>query len=385
MPKLTLTDISVQRLKPGDRQTRYFDASLPGFGILVGKHRKTWFLMKGEDRKIVTLGRYPDMPLKDARLAAMAEKGKALDKWSFDAQRGVQLFLEAAKTRVEPATYGQYEHYLSLFKFKGDVSDLTRTAIRRKLDDLADRPTAQNMAYATLRNFFNWLVACDYIVRSPIAGMEAPNKTSYRDRVLTDEELKAIWKATEPKEGSPGWRKFCRLVRILMCTGQRREEINGLEPEYVSDFLHFPDTKNDFAHTIPVTPLVREHLDMVPFKFNDWNRCKKVLDKKMREHLAAPEKMKPWVIHDLRRTFSTNCARLGVPIHVTEKILNHRSGSFSGVVGIYNKHSYLKEMDDALMAHETHIRKVCEIRNPEPPLPPDERYLGRVTTVLRTS
>ncbi len=377
MPKLTLTDISVQRLKPGDRQTRYFDASLPGFGILVGQHRKTWFLMKGEDRKLVSLGRYPDMSLKDARLAAMAEKGKSLDRWSFDAQRGVQLFLEAAKTRVEPGTYGQYEHYLGLFKFKGDMADITRTAIRRGLDHLSDRPTAQNMAYATLRNFFNWCVTQDYIARSPIAGMEAPTKTSYRDRVLSDDEVKAIWKATDPTEGSPGYRKFARIVRILMLTGQRRQEICELEPECVTDFLHFPDTKNDFPHSIPVTPLVREHLDVVPFNFNDWNRCKQVLDKKIG--------VTDWVIHDLRRTFATNCARLGVPIHVTEKILNHRSGSFSGVVGIYNRHSYIKEMADALFMHEQFIVKTCEVRKPEPPLPPDERYMRRVTTVVRTS
>lgn len=379
MTTLTLTDITIQRLPlQTHSQKIYWDESLPGFGVRVGKQTKTFILMRGKTRRLITLGRYPHTSLKSARNAAMLEKSRKYRKEDFSSSKAVQLFLDDAKTRVEPPTHGQYTHYLKFFNLKGSLSDITRTGVRRKLDELEGKPTAQNMAFVTLRNFLNWCAARDYIDRNPIIGMEPPNKLASRDRVLSDEELKAIWKATEPNEGSPGWRKFCRIMRVLICSGQRRQEIAELQPEHVTDFLHFPDTKNGLAHMIPVTPLVREHLDIVPFNFNDWNRCKELLDTK--------SGVTDWVIHDLRRTFSTNCAKLEVPIHVTEKILNHTTSAvLTNVALIYNRHKYIKEMDDALMAHEEHIRKICEVRKPEPSMPPDERYLQRVTTVLRTS
>lgn len=68
-----------------------------------------------------------------------------------------------------------------------------------------------------------------------------------------------------------------------------------------------------------------------------------------------------WTLHDLRRTFATNCAKLGIPIHITELILNHRTGTISGIVRVYNRYSYLDEMKDALLLHEKHIRKIVEL------------------------
>jgi len=389
MPRTLLTDISVQRLKPTTgRQTRFYDETLPGFGVLVSQRIKSFFIVKGEDRKLITLGRYPEMGLKEARIAAKREMVQPTKTDSPDAQEAIETYLAECKGRIEKQTHDQYTYYLNTFEFDGPLSEITRTAIKRKLASLHDKPTAANMAYATLRGFLNWCLRQEYLDKHPLLGMTPPNKLSSRERVLSDDELKAIWTATGT-DGSAGWLKFCRIVRVLILTGQRRQEICELEPEHVSDFIHIIDPKNDFTHTIPVTPLVKEHLQ-VPYDFNDWNRCKELLDKRIGSYFAENGLTNtitahPWTIHDLRRTFSTNCAKLGIPLHITETILNHRSGTISGVARIYNRYQFLKEMDDALMAHEEHIRKVCEIRKPEPPMPPDERYLGRVTTVLRTS
>ena len=84
--------------------------------------------------------------------------------------------------------------------------------------------------------------------------------------------------------------------------------------------------------------------------FNGIRRVKEALDKAVDiEHFT---------LHDLRRTLSSNMARLGVPIHVTEKILNHQSGSFRGVAGIYNRHSYLPEIKEALERYDEWLEEL---------------------------
>lgn len=349
MPTIHFSDLAIQRLKNPDRQTRYFDDSLPGFGILVGKRTKTFFVVKGEDRKLITLGRYPETTLKDARALARAEMVAKATQGSLDAPEAIRLYLEDCKGRIEKQTHDQYTYYLGTLGLKSPLADVSRTHVKRKLGELAGKPTAANMLYATARGFFNWALRLEYIDKSPLAGMLPPNKLDSRDRVLTDEELKAIWNAADPETGSPGYRKFARQIRILMLTGQRRMEIGNLKPEHVSDFLTFPKTKNGHAHMIPVTPTVKDLLH-VPWKFNDWNRCKEVIDER--------SGVTGWVVHDLRRTWATLAARLGVQIHVIEATLNHRTGAITQIGRIYNRYSYAGEIGTALLTVEEYILKL---------------------------
>lgn len=79
--------------------------------------------------------------------------------------------------------------------------------------------------------------------------------------------------------------------------------------------------------------------------FNGWGKPKALLDAAIAEAGAA---IPHWTPHDLRRTFATNLAALQAPVHVTEKLLNHVSGTVSGVAAIYNRHSYMDEMRDAV-------------------------------------
>jgi metal-dependent hydrolase (beta-lactamase superfamily II) len=62
----------------------------------------------------------------------------------------------------------------------------------------------------------------------------------------------------------------------------------------------------------------------------------------MREHGITVE-FSPWVVHDLRRTLTTGCQKLGIDAVVTEAILNHISGILSGVAGTYHLYKYSKE------------------------------------------
>ena len=81
--------------------------------------------------------------------------------------------------------------------------------------------------------------------------------------------------------------------------------------------------------------------------FSGWSKAKREFDEGLN--------FSDYTLHDLRRTFSSNLAKIGVPIHVTEKILNHVSGTVSGVAAIYNRHSYADEMQEAMVNHEKYL------------------------------
>lgn len=88
-----------------------------------------------------------------------------------------------------------------------------------------------------------------------------------------------------------------------------------------------------------------------------FGRVKDRLDK------ALPEGTQPWIIHDLRRTMSTNMAMLGVPQPVTEALLNHKTGVVSGVAAIYNVYSYADEKREALAQWSQHVMKLVRSKN----------------------
>lgn len=339
--RLRLTDLGIRRLKWAGKQVTYWDTNLKGFGLRVSKFKKTFVVMVGKERKLISIDHFPDKPLKDAR----SEAKVILLQWSGsplkNAQNAKTSFIEHCKLTTRPKTYKEYERYLELLE--KDPPDLTLDEIRNTLDKLNGKVSAQNYAFATYRAYLNWCVREQIIRFNPLANIPMPNKLVSRDRVLSDAELKAIWDHTDNKP-------FGHIVRLLMLTGQRRSEIANLTD--VTDVLTFPQTKGE-PHTLPITPLVKKHLPVV--HFNGWSKSKARLDKN--------SEVKGWKLHDLRRTFSTNCAKLGVPIHITEHILNHRSGSVSGIVKVYNRYSYLDEMKSALEAHEEHISSIIK-KNP---------------------
>lgn len=337
--RLALSDLAVQKLKFTGKQVRYWDTSLPSFGLVVSKNTKTFVVMRGKERRLVTLGRYPDLTLKRARTLAMSEMTQESHSGTCDAPRASQRFLEASEKVTKHVTHREYARYLKFLDFTGNVDDITLAQVRTKLEKLDGKPTAQNYCFATARAFLNFCVREGWREANPLARLPLPNKLRSRERVLTDDELKAIWKHTDTKP-------FGHIVRVLMLTGQRKTEIATLTD--VTDVLNFPNTKNDQPHVIPVTPLVKEHLPIQ--KMNGWSKCKERLDK--------ASGVTDWTLHDLRRTFASNCARLGVHVHVIEQILNHKSGSLTGVARIYNRYNYLPEKLDALLTHENFIRKL---------------------------
>jgi integrase len=221
-------------------------------------------------------------------------------------------------------------------------------------------------AYSLLQGFFSWAVRQRKLERSPMYGLEAPSAAPERDRVLDDAEMRTFWKACESL--SP-W--HCAALRLLLLTGQRLREISELRFAEIVDgllVLSCERTKNKRPHRLPLSSLAQEIVASLPrvngcplvFSFgrvpvDGWAKIKRRLDAAM---AAQGWNGLPFVIHDLRRTAATGLARQGTPIHVTEKILNHASGSLSGVAAIYNRYDYAQEMREALERWAETVRQL---------------------------
>ena len=168
-------------------------------------------------------------------------------------------------------------------------------------------------------------------------GLSKP-PTGTRDRILTDDELKAIWLATEDPTAFNG------IVRFCIATGQRRGEVSQLKAEFFTDdtcTIPRHISKNGREHTFPLNKLAQVAADTFRFeRFNNWSNEKVRLDK--------ASGITGWTLHDLRRTFTTRLAEMSVAPHVIERLLNHITGQISGVSAIYNRATYMAEMRDAV-------------------------------------
>ena len=336
---ISLTDLSIQKLKHAEKQTVYWDANFPGFGMRVGKRKKVFILVHGKGRNMVTIGAYPAMSLKEARSEAKRLQGTLPTNGGKTRPRAfsdvLRAFLHDSDKRLKRDTVSQYRYYLTECPL--DLENLTRAHIKEQLAKFDDKPHSQNYAHATLRIFLNWCLKEEIIDKHPLIHSTPPNKVRSRDRVLSDEELGRIWRCTEDTT-------YGRIVRILMLTGQRRMEVRNLKPEDVTDVITF-HTKGDRINILPITPMVGENL-VLPFKFNNWATAKAQFD---------TECGVDWVHHDLRRTLATRMASLGISFFTIERILGHALGK---VASVYQRYSYLKEMEEALLQWEAHIRKI---------------------------
>lgn len=321
---MRINELTIKQLPFSESgQKKYRDDGLPGFGVVVGKRKKTFFIMYGKDRRTKTLGTWPDMTVKDARLEAVAVlSGPAPKKRNTPLPEARDAFLEDCRRRLRPATAERYHYALK------DI-DLTDTSI-------SDATTVK-----CLKAFYNWCIDHDITDHNPFARKKV--KFAVRDRLLSDEEIAAIWAYEHPP--------YSNIVKLLILTGQRRNQIWRFDPAWVDDgVLTFPASimKTNRAHAIPVTAY-DQHLPEMPFSFNGWSKAKRRMD--------INTGVSDYVLHDFRRYFSSTMAKLGVPLHVTEQIIDHRS-QVSGVAAIYNRYTFLVEMREALITYEAHLEKV---------------------------
>jgi len=373
VPKSILTDISLRKLKPPPAgQITYWDdtPSLVGFGVRVSQGGARTFIVLLGSGKRYTIGRYPIISLQDARGRAkeiLAERtlGQHRPK-TITFQEAYDLFLathyqgKKARTKTDGERILR-KHFLP--KLRGErLENITTENVAKIIDRLLPTPAEANHAFAVIRTFLRFCVKRRYLKHSPIEGMSLPSRIAPRDRTLDGAELPAIYRAADGI-GYP----FGRIVQLCILTGQRRGEIAALRWDYIYQTertITLPPllTKNNRQHTFPYDDTTAAILKNIPVfecgflfpargndaaPFSGWSKSKASLDEKCA--------VASWTLHDLRRTFATNLAALGIPPHVVERLLNHASGTISGVAAIYNRFQYMDEMRDAVARWEERL------------------------------
>ncbi len=247
----------------------------------------------------------------------------------------IDAYLEACSQKNRPSTVDGYRKILRRYFPEGHIRSIDRPKLLSVLRRLSNRPGQQHHVTALFQIFLNWCVNNGYLEFNPIAGLKNQGRTQPRERVLNDDELKAIWQAL-PDD------RYGTYVKLLILTGQRRSEIPHIKIDGDTAHIDGAHTKNKRCHSFPVGSLTIAAFK--PVTWNGWGKSKARLE------LATG--ITGWTYHDLRRTFATNHARLGTPIHVIERMLNHVSGSISGVAAIYNRYNYMDEMREACDSYE---------------------------------
>jgi integrase len=247
---------------------------------------------------------------------------------------------------------------------------------------VASGPTSANRVRAHLSAAWTWaLRAGECEGDNPVAFTPKPATERARDRVLSDKELALIWRCTGAASD------YERIVRLLMLTAARREEVGGMAWAEVRLSgggrgvwtIRSARSKNGREHELPLTALAVAQLPPAGERallfgredetsFSGWSAAKARLDLAMGRELArqfreregrdpAPCEvaLKPWRLHDLRRTFATWSNEHGIAPHIVEAVLNHVSGARAGVAGVYNHAAYREQKGAALNAWSAHV------------------------------
>jgi integrase len=376
-----LTETAIAKLKPGKTgDLVVFDNDLPGFGLRVraGGSRSWIYQYKiGDQHRRITLGKYPALQPVQARKTAAklhaevrlgndpaAEKAEKQIRASETFGAILKNYLTRRQGQVRASSLAEITRHLErnlspLHGFPLDKIDRRTIAVQLSRITHESGPTQANRTRASLSKFLNWAIGEGLIENNPVQHTNKNIETT-RDRVLSDNELKAIWSALADDSD------YSTIVKLLMLTGQRANEIAGLrwsEVVFERDIIALPGsrTKNHRAHIIAMASMVRVLLEARPQNgrdfvfgigqggFSGWSRAKARLDDSV--------KLAPWTVHDVRRSVCTKMAEIGIAPHIVEAVVNHASGK-SHVAGIYNRHGYESEKAAALKRWAKHLAKV---------------------------
>lgn len=411
-----LTPKRIEAEKPATARKEIPDGLLPGLYLVVqpsgAKSYAVRYRHAGTPRKL-TIGPHPAIDLASARtlggkaLRAAAEgRDPAAEKQNAkikEARGKLDLFENVAREFIErhamkntrETSWRETARILGLrpdadgklIEVGGDVipawkgrkvQDITKRDVIALLDSVNDRaPIMANRVLAAVRKLFNWCLARDVISVSPCTLVEPPAPERSRERILNDDEIRRLWKATDVE----GW-PFGPLVKMLLLTGQRLGEVGGMrwdEIDLDAKMWTLPGerVKNDNKHEVPLSDLAVEILKAQPrikttkgFVFtttrdaavSGFSRAKDRLD----ETIAGDgEPIEHWTFHDLRRTMASGMAPLGIQLHVVEKILNHSSGTFGGVAGVYQRYTFADEKRAALQAWASFVQSTVSGQKPD--------------------
>jgi integrase len=389
--KLTRAAVQALSLPTGKSELLVFDDEIPGFGVrLRAGGSRNWIVQYkvGRKHRRLTFGSVAVLDAGKARerardLLAAVRVGRdpAGEKIETRARADetvgtiVQRFLARQETRLRLRSYVETSRYLQTHwkPLHGlALAKVTRATVAIRLASIAGRngPIAADRARAALSAFFTWAMREGLAEMNPVVGTNKASNIKSRDRVLSDAELAAIWKAL-PSDA------YGLIVRLLIFTGQRREEIGGLRWSEVDlqkalITLSGERTKNGKPHELPLAAAAIAILQAQPRRgerdlifgeragpFQGWSKAKATLDKAIAKNANENGHVAPWRLHDMRRTVATRMSDLGVQPHVVEAVLNHVSGHKAGVAGVYNRSLYGPEKRAALELWANHVLTIA--------------------------
>lgn len=388
--RLTRQVVSRVVIPAGKQELILFDEDMPGFGVrLRAGGKRTWIIQYrvGVKQRRLTLAAVEKLDAEKARQEAKIRLAKVTlgadpqsEKTEAKLRAGVTLgavadrYLQShAAPRLRPRTLLELKRHLNVHWAplrRVSVHRIHRSDVAIRLAEIVDEsgPIAVNRARAALSALFTWAMREGIADTNPVVGTNRIGVERSRDRTLSDAELRVIWNACRGDA-------YGKIVRLLMLTGQRREEVGGMrwdELDLKAGLWRIPGdrTKNHRAHEVPLAAPAYEILSGVPSahgrmtifgeresSFQGWSKAKKALDRRIADSGTS---ISNWRLHDLRRTVATRMGDLGIQPHIVEAVLNHVSGSKAGVAGVYNRSLYTPEKRTALARWAEYIRSIVE-------------------------
>jgi integrase len=391
--KLSQATFKMPSLPRGVKDRIFFDDDLPGFGLRIREGgKRTWVVQYrvGAKQRRMTLGTMQTLDGAEARKRArtalskthlghdpQSEKAAARAPKPREMTLGdvVETYLPHAERKLKASTYSGVvlhlrKHWRSLHG--RELQNLERRHIAAELGRIATTSGlyGANRSRAALSALFGWAIGEGLTDTNPVVGTNKATEETARDRVLTGDELSLIWRHA-------GAGDYGAIVRLLILTGQRREEVGGMlwsEIDVSSAMWRIAGerTKNARLHEVPLSQAaldilgLRARLDgrVLVFglrgPFSGWSKAKAALDARIAAEVGHPPA--EWRLHDIRRTVATGMADLGVQPHVIEAVLNHISGHKAGVAGVYNRATYAAEKRQALDMWAAHVESLAEGR-----------------------
>jgi integrase len=381
--EFTKSTITALAMPVGKADHIEWDRDLPSFGVRLRGTRKSWVIQYriGTQQRRESLGDVRKVGLVAARKIArqrFAQIELGIDpkttKAAADAAaaRGLTLaavterYLDFKRPKLRPASYEAARRYLTQHwqpLAARPLASIGRADVAARLQELAkaNGRVAASRARATLAALFAWAAREGLVETNPVEHTNDPAEgIKSRERVLEADEIQAVWNACDDGD-------FGTIVKLLLLTGQRRNEIAHLrwsEIGFKEGLIRLPAArvKNKRAHDVPMSSAVADILRARPRylnadgsvhdlvfgngkPFSSWSNSKLVLDRKIAE---TGKVLEPWSLHDLRRSCASGMQQLGVRVEIIERALNHVSGSFKGVAGIYQRDPMTDDVHEAL-------------------------------------
>jgi integrase len=378
MNSCKLTKSAIDPLPAASKDVLWWDRELKGFALKITPAGRKIFLVQyrpaGDRRnpRKYTIGEYGQVTPHQARVEAqriLAERAAGRDPQAerqakrrrISSERVQDLVTEflarhAAQNRTAGETARIFKREVLPIWGNRLLGEVRKRDIIALIDAVRERgsPVMANRVLAAVRKFFNWCISRGLLDVSPCAGVGAPTRERARHRMLSDAELQAVLRAAQ-QIGHP----FGTIVQMLALTAQRRDEVgrlswDQLDLEKAIWALPPEHAKNGKPHLVHLSEPAILILASTP-RVGDlvFSRDGKTLFQgfsKAKERLDRLSGVNDWTLHDLRRTVVSGMARLGIAPHVADKILNHQSGTISGVAAVYQRHEFLEERRKALDA-----------------------------------